>query len=107
MADPQVAQAFHDGRALVVPLVVGGLLGLFFFGGLWWTVQRLPTARHPAPFSLASMVVRMAVVLAGFYWLMDGDWVRLLACAVGFLAARTAVIHRYRPTRDEPVTGRN
>lgn len=107
MVDLHIAQAFNHGPALVVPLVVGGLLGLFFFGGLWWTVQRLPTARHPAPFSLGSMVVRMAVVLASFYWVMGGDWVRLLACAVGFLAARTVVIHRYRPLRGEPVTGRH
>lgn len=107
MADLYVAQAFNYGPALLVPLAVGGLLGLFFYGGLWWTVQRLLAARHPAPFSLGSMVVRMAVVLAGFYWVMDEDWVRLLACAVGLLAARTVLIHRYRPIRNGPATGRH
>jgi F1F0 ATPase subunit 2 len=83
--------------ALVLSLIVGVALGLFYFGGLWWTVQRLLTVRHPAPLSLGSMTVRLALTLAGFYWVMDDRWERLLVCAAGFFAARTLIIHHYHP----------
>ena len=30
-----------DTLALALALFAGALLGTFFFGGLWWTVQKL------------------------------------------------------------------
>jgi F1F0 ATPase subunit 2 len=80
--------------SFVLPLLVGMGLGLGYFGGLWWTVQRLTTARHPALLSLSSTVVRTIGMLAGFYWIMDGQWERLLACTGGFFAARTLLVGR-------------
>jgi F1F0 ATPase subunit 2 len=85
--------------ALLPALLVGVALGLFYFGGLWWTVQRLRTVRHPAWLAGASMAVRLAGALAGFYWIMDGGWERLLACALGFFAARTVLLYYYHPAR--------
>jgi F1F0 ATPase subunit 2 len=82
---------------LALPLLVGVGLGLFFFGGLWWTVQRLPASEHPASLALGSFVIRMVVTVAGFYWVMDGSWERLLACGVGFLIARLLMVRRLRP----------
>ena len=82
---------------LVLSLCAGAGLGLLFFGGLWWTVRRLPMARHPAPLALGSLVVRLGGSLAGFYLVMDGHWVRLLACLTGFLLARTLLVRRLQP----------
>jgi F1F0 ATPase subunit 2 len=86
--------------SLVLSLLAGMGLGLFHFGGLWWTVQQLATARYPAPLSLGSMVVRWIGTLAGFYWVMDGQWERLIACVIGLLAARTLLVRRFGPVRD-------
>jgi F1F0 ATPase subunit 2 len=83
------------GAALVeviVATVVGFGLGLLFFGGLWWTVRRLATARHPALWVLGSFMLRVAAVLAVAMWLADGRWQRLVAVLVGFLAARVVVV---------------
>jgi F1F0 ATPase subunit 2 len=88
------AQLTEFTASLVLPLVAGIGLGLYYFGGLWWTVQRLTTARHPVLLSLGSTVVRTIGMLAGFYWVMDGQWERLLACAGGFFAARTLLVGR-------------
>jgi F1F0 ATPase subunit 2 len=88
-----------DRFALLLSLIAGVALGFFYFGGLWWTVQRLRTARHPAWLAAGSMVVRLAGTLAGFYWIMDGNWARLLTCALGFFAARTVLLYHYSPTR--------
>jgi F1F0 ATPase subunit 2 len=87
----------NDWLWLVLALVLGAALGVFYFGGLWYTVLRLPETRNPALLTFLSYLGRMAVVLAGFYLLSGGNWQRLVASLVGFLAARQVMIRRYRP----------
>ncbi len=81
-------------------LLAGGALGVVFFGGLWWTVQRGAASGTPARWFLGSFVLRTATVLAGFYAVGAGQPVRLLLCMLGFLLARAIVL---RMTRVEPV----
>jgi F1F0 ATPase subunit 2 len=88
--------------ALALPFVAGIALGLFFFGGLWWTVQRLLVSAYPGPLALGSLVIRTVITVAGFYWVMDGSWERLLACTAGFLIARVLMVRRLRPVRSDP-----
>ncbi len=83
----------------VLAWVAGLGLGLFYFGGLWLTIDRLPTLRRPAPVLIGSFVGRTAVALLGFYFVMGGRWERLLACLLGFVVARRMVIARLRPDR--------
>jgi F1F0 ATPase subunit 2 len=82
---------------LLVPLFAGGLLGLFYFAGLWQTLQRLPGARHPWRLLGLSYAGRLAVALGGFYLLMDGTWERLATAVVGFLLVRTLMIRGLGP----------
>jgi F1F0 ATPase subunit 2 len=82
---------------LVFAFLGGAGLGVFYFLGLWWTVQKLPSARSPALLSLASFAVRTAVVLTGFYFIMGGQWERLMACLVGFVGARIVLLRRLKP----------
>lgn len=78
----------------------GLLLGSLFFGGLWWTVKKCMTARNPALWFLGSAVVRMSLVITGFYYVGGGEWQRLLACLLGFVIARFIVI---RMTQEDVV----
>lgn len=82
---------------LVFAFLGGAGLGIFHFLGLWWTVQRLPFTRSRLLLGLGSFAVRTAVVLTGFYFIMGGHWERLLACLIGFMAARVILIRRLRP----------
>ncbi|MGA7595080.1 MAG: ATP synthase subunit I [Gallionella sp.] len=75
--------------ALMLP--AGMLLGALFFGGLWWTVQKGLESAQPALWFGASLLLRGAIVLAGFYLFAGPHWQRLLACLLGFIAARVAV----------------
>lgn len=74
---------------IVVVLLSGMLLGALFFGGLWWTVQNGLSARQPALWFGASLLLRTAIVLAGFYFVAGSDWKRLLLCLLGFIIARS------------------
>jgi F1F0 ATPase subunit 2 len=83
----------------LLPAAAAGLaLGVIFFGGLLWTVRKVVSSSWPAPWVFASLILRMSVALTGFYLVSDGDWRRLLACVVGFAAARLAVTWLSRPS---------
>ncbi len=76
----------------LAPAGVAGLaLGAVFFGGLWWTVRKGVASRHAAAWFLGSLVLRTAIVLAGFYFVAGEHWDRLLACLLGFTLARFLV----------------
>ncbi len=76
---------------LAPALAAGMLLGAFFFGGLWWTVRRGIASKHAALWFISSMLLRTAVVMLGFYWVMGDSWQRLLAALLGFVIARIMV----------------
>lgn len=71
--------------------VAGGVLGAVFFGGLWWTVRKGVTSKHPALWFFISMSLRMTIAVVGFYFIGSADWKRLLVCLLGFIMARLAV----------------
>ena len=82
---------------LALALMAGILLGSIFFGGLWWTVRKGVFSKSPALWFLGSMLLRMSLVLAGFYFVGRGDWVRLVICLLGFVVARFIVMRLTRP----------
>jgi len=88
-----------DVLFVAVALVVGGGLGLFYFGGLWLTLQRLPRLKHPAALALASFFGRTVIVVLVIFLVARDSWQRIAACLVGFLAVRGLMIHRLRPPR--------
>jgi len=76
---------------LALALAAGLLLGAMFFGGLWWTVGRGMSSKQPAFWFFGSLLLRMSVVLAGFYFIGRAHWERLVACLLGFIIARLIV----------------
>lgn len=78
-------------------LLVGVALGAIFFGGLWWTVQRGAVSVAPMRWFVGSLILRTAIVLAGFFAVGADQPVRLGLCLLGFLLARAIVLHRARP----------
>jgi len=74
----------------------GGVIGIFFFGGLWWTVRRSVASEHPARWLLVSFFLRMGISMVGFYLVSSGHWQRLLACLLGFVIARVGVVWFFR-----------
>jgi F1F0 ATPase subunit 2 len=82
----------REALLLVLALLGGVALGIVFFGGLWWTVQRGVSSKQPALWFFGSLMVRTAIVVAGFYFVMHGDWRRLVASLFGFILARLSIV---------------
>ena len=77
---------------LAFALVAGISLGAIFFGGLWWSVRQGVSSKHSALWFLGSALVRMSLVLAGFYFIGREHWERLVLCLLGFVIARFLVM---------------
>ncbi len=90
----------NDPLPLLLASAAGLVLGAIFFGGLWWTVRKGLTAGQPALWFLGSMLLRMGIALAGFYFVGLGDWRRLIACLLGFVIARFVVTWLTRPSSE-------
>ena len=78
--------------SLVLALVAGVLLGAIFFGGLWWTVQKVVSSNRSTLWFFVSLLMRTSILLAGFYLIAHGHWERLLMCLLGFVVARPIVM---------------
>ena len=76
---------------LLIALLEGVLLGVFFFAGLWWTARKIESTKQVAVLFLGSMLLRTFVVIMGFYFLMGDNWQHLLAGLLGFIIARVIV----------------
>jgi F1F0 ATPase subunit 2 len=81
----------NEMLTLALSLAAGVLLGGIFFGGLWWTVRKGVSSRRPVLWFLGSLLLRTAIVLAGFFVVADGHWDRMVACLIGFVCARFIV----------------
>jgi F1F0 ATPase subunit 2 len=88
-----------DVAVLSVSLMAGVLIGAFFFGGLWWTVQKSLTSDNPGLWFFGSTLLRTGFAMTGFYFSARGDWRNLLVCLLGFVIARVVVTRVTRTTK--------
>jgi F1F0 ATPase subunit 2 len=89
----------YEALILVLAWATGGILGVIFFGGLWWTVCKAVSSEQPALWFLGSLLLRMSITLAGFYLVGRDHWERLLLCLLGFVMARLVVTWITRQSR--------
>lgn len=92
----------NDPILLTMALLVGMVLGALFFGGLWWTVRRGLASPRPALWFASSLLLRLGIVLTGFYVVGGTDWRRMVACLAGFLLMRILVLRFTRPVGARP-----
>jgi F1F0 ATPase subunit 2 len=97
----------NETLALVIDGAVGVVLGLLFFGGLWWTVRKCMTSDRAGAWMLGSLLLRMGIAMGGFYLVSNGQLQPLLACLAGFFSARLAVTWLTRCRTDAPAAAAN
>ena len=74
--------------------VVGFVVGIAYFQGLWLTISRYSGKKNFAAKLLGSFIVRLTPTLVIFYYCMQNDWKRLILMVGGFLIARQVMIRR-------------
>ncbi len=87
-----------DIGALAVATFLGAVLSGLYFGALWMTLRRLTHHRHPAVLLMLSLLLRLTLLLIGFYLILDrGHWDRLLAALIGFILVRILLTRMLGP----------
>jgi F1F0 ATPase subunit 2 len=89
---------------LLLSFLAGIFAGGLYFGGLWYTVRQLSTARQPALLLLGSFALRLALLLGAIYLLASVHWSNLFSAMAGVLLARTLLIRRWGPGDGEQST---
>ncbi len=92
------------GRVLL-GVASGLVLGLLFFGALWWTVRGLPRSGRPAFRMGMSFLLRIALLGLGLFLVARLGRVELISAVPGLLAARVAFVERVRVGRGRAAAG--
>lgn len=79
---------------VIAGLVIGTMVGLIFFGALWWNVHLL--VHGNAVKAVVLHLVRFAALIAVFYLAARFGPLALLATALGLLIGRSIVLRRMR-----------
>ncbi|GAB4529841.1 MAG: hypothetical protein Tsb0014_12070 [Pleurocapsa sp.] len=87
---------------LITAFIIGSGVGLFYFGGLWLTVQQLPVTKHPYRLMFFSFLFRLGTSLFILSVIFGNNTklysvTSLLACCLGFLLVRTVGILLIQP----------
>jgi F1F0 ATPase subunit 2 len=77
---------------MIIALLIGFVLGIIFFGGLWITVNKTLGKNYATLWVVASFLIRISITLVGFYFASQGNLQRLLICLAAFIVARFLVI---------------
>src|SRR5665648_145539 len=84
---------------MILAFIAGLVLGIFFFGGLWFT------AKTPSIWFFLSFFLRVSIVMFGFYYISPGGLQPLIVSVLGFIVARFVVTH-FTKSIDKKITKR-
>ena len=79
---------------LILAFITGMALGAFFSLNLWVSVRRMADEHTPWYIVYGNFMLRMGVVVIGFYLVMAGHWERMLAALLGFVLMREILVRR-------------
>jgi len=87
----------NEGFAHAISLVAGILMGIYYFGGLWFTVRSLPEARRPLKLLFWSFLARSLPVFAVIWFAAKMRVTFLFFILAGFFLVRFCIIGKIRP----------
>ncbi len=86
-----------DPLAVTAALLIGGILGIGYFFGLWLTVQRLEAVKRPMLLLGGSALVRIAIAAGVFYLLLSWGLAQLIGGVAGFFVMRLLATRIWGP----------
>ena len=75
-------------------IIWGFAMGLLYFGGLWYTLVKLPDKARPRLWLAGSYVLRVGFTLLGFWLILQEGLVALFVSLGGFFFMRLILIRR-------------
>lgn len=82
-----------DAYSMAAAALWGLALGVFYFGGLWVTVQKMAVSKNPRVLMASSWLIRIGVVLPGM-WLVLKQGAGVFCVAFGVFVTTRFVIQK-------------
>ena len=90
-----------NGEQLLAGCLWGMPLGIIYFGGLWVTVRLVPRVSNPRILLLTSFILRMAILLAGIWFVLRAGPLAFAASLCAILLVRFFMIRTVgRPQKE-------
>jgi F1F0 ATPase subunit 2 len=89
---------------LLLSLLNGIALGVIYFGGLWLTIQKGIFSRRMPILFFSSLLLRMSIILVGFYIVSGGHFERLLVCLLAFVMTRIVITRSIQSAKKSQLT---
>ena len=86
--------------AVAISVIIGVVVGMGYFAGLWITVQHLRHAKRPVMVWAASALLRAAGATVVFVVLMGWGIPHIIAGVLGFIGARLIATRIWGPCRE-------
>ncbi|WP_138429859.1 ATP synthase subunit I [Fodinibius saliphilus] len=77
---------------ILIAIVSGAIISVFYFGGLWLTLRKIAQHRFSYLLLLVSFVVRVTFLLLVFYALLQYHWAYLGLALISFLIVRQILL---------------
>ena len=93
-----------DFLSVCVALVMGTALGLFYFGGLWWTLKGIHQRSRPFVFLGLSYLLRTGFCLVGFWLVLRQGILALIISLIAFALVRFFLTRKIGSVNPNPIT---
>lgn len=88
---------------MIASFLIGLVLGIIYFGGLYYSTQKFNQVKRPALFMVLSFVIRMGILLIGFYYLTKIDYKNVLIGLVGVILIRIIMVFKVKELSSKSV----
>lgn len=81
---------------MIVSFLIGLVLGMIYFGGLYYSTHKFNKVKRPALFMILSFTIRMSILIIGFYYLTKTDYKNVLIGLLGVILIRIIMVFRVK-----------
>jgi F1F0 ATPase subunit 2 len=76
----------------MLEFIIGIILGILFFGGLYLTVGKLNEVKNPSFLVIFSFIIRMVILLGGLFYLSKKGYQAILLALMGIVLVKFIMI---------------
>lgn len=81
---------------MIIAFIGGILLGFLFFYSLNCEINKSKKFKNPSLFIFITSIVRILILLGGFYYLSQNSGYRFFAALVGVILSRVYIVYFYK-----------
>jgi len=89
----------------MINFLIGVILGIIFFGGLYWTIQKLTEVKRPGLLMICSLIFRMAVLLSVLFYVSKSGYMGILYAMLGMFLVRVIMTFKIEETTEKQKKG--